>query len=155
MLGCTNLSRLSRYRPLKPDLAQNFIKKRISSPCVIQIIKIRHPSSVIQQSNMRLFETTVLDRHLGSGSINPAELDSLVVGESVHRSGRNVETSSSMVDGQDVDALSLVGKLPAGTAASRVPASNCLSAADVGELGDVALGLPAVLGDETVLAVGA
>ncbi|KAI6758400.1 hypothetical protein HG530_010640 [Fusarium avenaceum] len=104
---------------------------------------------------MRLFETTVLDRHLGSGGINPAELDSLVVGESVHRSGRNVETSSSMVDGQDVDALSLVGKLPAGTAAGRVPASDSLRAADVGELGDVALGLPAVLGDETVLAVGA
>lgn len=60
-----------------------------------------------------------------------------------------------MVDGQDVDRLALVGHGPAGTAVGRVPAADLLDAADVGEVLDLRLEVPAVLGDEAVGAVGA
>ena len=60
-----------------------------------------------------------------------------------------------MVDGEDVDALALVGELPAGAALVRVPARDGLGTADVRELGDLALGCPAVLGDQAICAVGA
>lgn len=59
-----------------------------------------------------------------------------------------------MVDGEDVDGTAVVGELPAGAALGRVPATNGGGTAD--ELGaDLALCLPAVPGDEAVLAVGA
>lgn len=61
-----------------------------------------------------------------------------------------------MVDGEDIDALALVGGLLAEAAVGRVPASDGCSTADVGESRDVALLLPAgVLGHETVGTVGA
>jgi hypothetical protein len=60
-----------------------------------------------------------------------------------------------MINRKNVDALSLVGELPAGTAVGRVPARDGLRTADVRKLGDLALGLPLILCDETVFAVGA
>lgn len=89
-----------------------------------------------------------------------------------------------MVDGEDVDGPAGVGELPAGAALSnpvvsfcqgrddvlmagqdgkycfwtyarRVPSGNDIGPTDVGEVGDVALGGPAVLGDQAVGAVRA
>lgn len=100
-------------------------------------------------------KAAVANRNLGSSSIDATELDRLVVSESVHGGLGNVEASSNMVDGKDVDALALVCELPAGAARRGVPTGYGLGAADVGELWDVALGLPAVPSDQAVLAVGA
>lgn len=78
------------------------------------------------------------------------------MGEGVHSSEANVEAAGSVIDSEDIDALAVVLELPAGSARGRVPAGNGVNATDVGELGDVALGLPAgVLGHEAVAAVGA
>jgi len=60
-----------------------------------------------------------------------------------------------MINRQDINALSLVSELPASTAVGRVPARDGLRTANVRELGDLALGLPLVLCDEAVFAVGA
>lgn len=84
---------------------------------------------------------------MGGCSIDTTKLDSLAVSECVHGGERNVEARGSMVNSQNVDALALVGELPAGTAGGRVPSRNGLGAADVWELGDVALRLPAIPGD--------
>lgn len=59
-----------------------------------------------------------------------------------------------MINRENINALSFVGELPASTAVGRVPARDGLRTADVRELGDLALGLPLVLCDETVFAVG-
>lgn len=58
-----------------------------------------------------------------------------------------------MVDGQNVDCLAVVRDGPAGTAVGRVPAGHGLDAADVGEVLDLVLEVPVVLGDEAVGAV--
>lgn len=92
---------------------------------------------------------------LGGGSIDTAELGGLAVGEGVHGVQGNVEATGGVVDGEDVDALAGVLELPAGAALGRVPAGDGLGSADVGELGDGALRLPALAGNEAVLAVGA
>ena len=55
-----------------------------------------------------------------------------------------------MVDGQHVDRLAAPCRLPAGAAVGRVPASDCLRAADEGEILDVALDLPVVLPHDTI-----
>lgn len=102
-----------------------------------------------------LFYTAVAHRDLGGCSIDTTKLDSLAVSESVHGGERNVETRGSMVNSQNVDALALVGELPAGTTGGRVPSRNGLSAADVWELGDVALRLPAIPRDQAILAIRA
>lgn len=60
-----------------------------------------------------------------------------------------------MINSQNVDALALVLQLPASAAFLGVPAGDGLGAADVGEAWNLALGVPAVLCDEAVLAVGA
>lgn len=60
-----------------------------------------------------------------------------------------------MINRENVNALSLVGELPASTAVGRVPARDGLRTANIGKLGDLALGLPLVLCDETVFAVRA
>lgn len=59
-----------------------------------------------------------------------------------------------MVDGEHVDGLAVVRQAVAGAALGGVPAGDALVATEVGRL-DGALGLPAVLGDEAVGAVGA
>ena len=59
-----------------------------------------------------------------------------------------------MVDGEHVDGLALVRHAVAGAALGGVPAGDALVATEVGRL-DVALGLPAVLGDEAVGAIRA
>lgn len=120
----------------------------------ITIINVSRPISSPKASHLFL-QSTVANSDLSSSRINPTKLNSLVVGKSVHRRGRNVEARSSVVDGQDVDALALVGKLPARAAALGVPASDGLRASNVRKLGDLALSLPAVARDEAVCAVGA
>lgn len=59
-----------------------------------------------------------------------------------------------MINRENINALSLVGKLPASTAVGRVPTRDGLGTADVRELGNLALSLPLVFCDETVFAVG-
>lgn len=60
-----------------------------------------------------------------------------------------------MVNGQDVDGVAAVRQLPAGSAASRVPAGDGLDTSDVWEARDLALGRPVVSGLEAVGAVRA
>lgn len=60
-----------------------------------------------------------------------------------------------MINRKDIDALALVLQLPAATALRGVPACDGSGTADVGETGDLALGVPAILSDEAVFAVGA
>lgn len=60
-----------------------------------------------------------------------------------------------MVNGQDVDGVAAVRQLPAGSAASRVPAGDGLDTSDVWEARNLALGRPVVSGLEAVGAVGA
>ena len=100
-------------------------------------------------------QAAVLGGDLGGLGVDTAELSSLAVGEGVHGIEGDVEASSGVVDGKDVDGLALVLELPASAARGGVPASDGLGATDVRELGHVALSLPAVAGDETVSTVGA
>lgn len=88
-------------------------------------------------------------------SINTSQLGTLATSESVHGIKANVETLAGMIDSQDVDLSALVFETVAATTVGRVPAGNDIDTANVGESRDIALGLPAVAGDETVLAVGA
>lgn len=60
-----------------------------------------------------------------------------------------------MVDGQDRDTRAFVLELPARAAGGRVPSSDGLDAADVGEPWDITLCLPGVVRLEAVGAVGA
>lgn len=64
-------------------------------------------------------QTAVADGNLGSGRIDAAEGDSLAVGQGVHGVQSNVEASGSVVNGENVDGLAIVGELPAGTALLR------------------------------------
>lgn len=102
----------------------------------------------------KLVDATVAEANLGGGGLDAAELLGLVVGEAVEGSLGDVVAGAGGVNGEDVDAVAVVLELPAGSALGRVPA-NTLHTADVGEGGDLALGGPAVAGDETVGAVGA
>lgn len=60
-----------------------------------------------------------------------------------------------MVDGEDVDASAVVGRLPAAAAVWRVPAVDRLDTPYVREALDLALCLPAEPGDEAIGAVRA
>lgn len=91
-------------------------------------------------------------RRLG---VDPAELDSLPTGELVHGLLGDVEALGGVVDGEDVDLLALVLEAVADAALGRVPAGDGGGAADVGEALDLTEGVPAVLGDEAVRAIGA
>ena len=83
-----------------------------------------------------------------------AELRALATGEGVHGIEADVEATGGVIDSKDVDLAALVLEAVAATAVGGVPASNDVDTTDVLG-GDVALGLPAVLGDETVGAVRA
>lgn len=87
--------------------------------------------------------------------VDAAQSDGLTVGEGVHGIEANVQAAGGVVDGKDVDLLAVVLKAVAAAAVGGVPAGNDVHTANVGELGDVALLLPAVLGDEAVGAVRA
>lgn len=100
-------------------------------------------------------QTAGADGDLGGGGIDTAKGDSLAVGEGVHGVEGNVEAGGGVVDGENVDGLAVVGELPAGAALVRVPAGDGGGGTDVGEAGDLALGLPAVLGDQAVGSIGA
>lgn len=111
-----------------------------------------------EQTHHKIIKKHVLHAALGSGNlggrgINVAKGRSLTVGQSVQGIQGNVEARGGVVDGEDIDALAVVLKLPAGAALGRVPAGNGFGTADVGELGNGALGLPALAGDEAVGAV--
>lgn len=112
-------------------------------------------NSFVLSSAVDSLQTTGADGDLGGGSIDAAEGDSLAVGEGVHGVEGNVEARGGVVDGEDVNGLAVVGELPAGAALVRVPAGDGGGGTDVGEAGDLALGLPAVLGDQAVGSVGA
>lgn len=86
--------------------------------------------------------------------VDAAELGSLATSEGVHGIETDVEASGGVVDGKNVDLAALVLEAVAATTVGGVPASNDVDTTDILG-GDVALGLPAVLGDETVAAVGA
>jgi len=58
-----------------------------------------------------------------------------------------------VVDGQDVNGLSVVGDSVASTTLCGVPALNSLVTTDARERRDVGLGAPSVLGDEAVGAI--
>ena len=107
----------------------------------------------ILRSSLSL-QATLVGRNLGVGGVDATELGSLVVGQGIETLLVDVEARSSVVDGKDVDGLALVGDAVAGAALGGVPAGDALVATEVGGL-DVALGLPAVLGDEAVGAVRA
>jgi hypothetical protein len=81
--------------------------------------------------------------------LDAAELSTLATGEGVHGIETNVEARGGVVDGEDVDLAALVLEAVAATTVGGVPASDDVDTTDVLG-GDVALGLPAVLGDETV-----
>lgn len=125
-----------------------------------------------------LWQAAVGGSDLDSGGLNTAEGSSLAVGQLVHGGLGDVEAGGGVVDGQDVDGAATVAQLPASSAlrgqvsfpvhisssigraydkthARGVPAGDLGGAADVGEVGDGALGLVAVAGDEAVGAVGA
>lgn len=71
----------------------------------------------------------------------------LVVGEPVHRRECNVQTTSSMINGEDIDGVASVGRLPTGSTVGRVPAGDGRGASNVREAPDCSLCLPAVLGN--------
>jgi hypothetical protein len=98
-------------------------------------------------------EATVAGSHLCVLSIDASKLSSLAVGKIVHSGLGEVESSSGVVDGQDVDSLSVVCDSVACAALGGVPASNTLVASNARERRDVDLLVPAVLGDETVRSV--
>lgn len=100
-------------------------------------------------------ETAVADGHISSRSRNASQRNTLATGQSIHGVESNVEAGSSVVNSQDVDGVAAVLELPAGSAASRVPASHGSGTTNVREARDLALGLPVVSGDETVGAVRA
>lgn len=103
---------------------------------------------------MRL-EATVAGSYLCVLSLDASKLSSLPVGKVVHSGLGKVESIGGVVNGQDVDSLSVVCDSVASAALGGVPARNTLVASNARERRDVALRLPAVLGDETVRSVRA
>lgn len=61
-------------------------------------------------------EAAVAGSHLRVLSINTSKLCSLVVGEVIHRELAKVEAITSVVDGQDIYSLAVVGDPVAGAA---------------------------------------
>lgn len=101
-----------------------------------------------------VLETAVRRLGVVNLGVDAAELDSLAICEGVHGIKANVEARGSVVDSEDVDLLALVLEAVAATTVGRVPALDDVDTTDV--LGrDVALSLPAILGDETILAIRA
>lgn len=71
---------------------------------------------------------------MDSIGIDPAQLLSLTIGQSVHGTESNVEATGANVDSEDVDLPAVEGQLPAGAAVGRVPATDGGCTADVGEV---------------------
>lgn len=98
-------------------------------------------------------EATVAGGNLGILSIDATKLRSLVVCELVHGGLGEVEASSGVIDGQNVDGLAVVGDSVAGTALSGVPALYTLVATNAREGRNIGLCVPSILGDKTVCTV--
>lgn len=103
---------------------------------------------------MRL-EATVAGSYLCILSIDTSKCSSLPVGKIVHSGLGEVESSSGVVNGQDVDRLSVVCDSVASAALRGVPARNTLVTSNARERRNVGLLVPTVLGDETVRSVRA
>lgn len=88
-------------------------------------------------------DTTVAPGHLPHLGVDTAQLDSLAVRQVVHGAQADVETIRRVVNSQDVDRPAVVRRRPARTTGGGVPSANGRGAADVGEVGDLALVLPA------------
>jgi hypothetical protein len=82
-------------------------------------------------------------------------LNRLVICKRIHGSQCDVEAGVGVVDGEHIDAPSLVVESPAGTTIGRVPSYDGLRTADIWEGGNVALRLPVLAGDEAVWSIGA
>ena len=100
-------------------------------------------------------QSAVASCDLGVLCLNATESLSLAVGEIVHGGLGDVETVASVVDSKNIDSLAVVCDAIAGSALCAVPALNTHVASDTGEASDGALVLPAVLGDQTILAIRA
>ena len=71
------------------------------------------------------------------GDSDQSQLFRLAVGKLVHRCKRDVECScTSVVDSEHIDALAIVGELPAGSTARGVESTDSESATNVGETGE-------------------
>lgn len=112
-------------------------------------------SGVLDAKQHLVFNATFGEVNLSRGGIDPSESLGLATGESVHGGQGNVEAFDGEIDSQDVDTVSLVLQLPAGSAARRVPALDDVRAANVGEVGDVALLGPAPAVDDPICSVRA
>lgn len=110
---------------------------------------------VLDAKQHLVFNATFGEVNLSRGGIDPSEGLSLAAGESVHGGQGNVEAFDGEINSQDIDALALVLELPAGSAASRVPTVDDVGAANVGEVGDVALLGPAPAVDDPICSVRA
>lgn len=104
---------------------------------------------------MLRLETADAQGLLLDSGVNAAELDTVAAGQVVESGQTNVETRSSVVDGNDMDGLAVPGSGPASAAGRRVPAGDGLDTANVRETRDIALDVPVcgvslqVLGDNT------
>ena len=75
--------------------------------------------------------------HLRVGHGDATQELSLVVRELVHRSEGDVESVvAGMIHSKNIDALAVVGELPASTTGSRVPSAYSECAADPRETGE-------------------
>lgn len=116
------------------------------------VVTIRPPLLLVERN---ILKPTSRQRNLPNLRIHSTKLLRVTARQLIHGLLAHVDARSRVVDSQDVDGLALVRDGPAGTAVGRVPAGHLLDAADVGEVPDLRLEVPAVLGDEAVCAVGA
>lgn len=73
----------------------------------------KHIGSFIAVVNL---QTAGVKADLGGLGINATKLSSLAVSKVVHGAQSEVEAGTGVVDGENVDALAVVGELPAGAA---------------------------------------
>lgn len=79
----------------------------------------------------------------------------LSIREGVHGVLAYDETSSSVVDGEDVDCVAIVAQSPVGTAVLAVPACNCIRATNHGKVWYLTLCLITVFCDQAIATIGA
>lgn len=105
--------------------------------------------------NVSLSQATAAERHLGDNGIDAAQSPRPPARQVIHGVEANVQPLGREVNGQDVDCLAPVRRLPASTAVGRIPLADCLDTANVWEAGYISLCLPPVLPHDAVLAVRA
>ena len=75
-------------------------------------------SQRISREPVACSQTTVAEIDLGNIGLDTAEEGGLAVGQVVHGIQRDVQPGGGVIDGEDVDGLSVVGGRPAGSALS-------------------------------------